>query len=518
MKRIENSETRRSIRNRFHGLHFDSSGFSFPRRFFEPAGRGDRLSSQRRRLLAAGPAGGDVLMLHSMSVWFSAVAAAAVLAAPSSAAEFYVAPGGSDANPGDKERPFASVQRAQEAAQPGDTVFLRGGTYRMTEAHISKKKDIWAYMTFLDKSGAPGKPIRYWAFPGERPVFDFSQVKPGLRVMGFYVTASWIHLKGIEATGLITSAVKMQSTGFDNQGDHNVYEACSVHDSQAIGFWIGRGKDNLILNCDAYRNAASNPGDERGGNVDGFGFHGGKSATGNVYRGCRAWFNSDDGFDAINSGASVTWEDCWAFYNGYGPNFESLADGNGFKAGGYGGTPAERVPNPVPRHVVRRCLAVRNKASGFYANHHIGGLDWLNNTGFRNGTDFNMLCRKPDNVTDVPGYGHVLKNNLSFRAAGGRGTSLSRIDFDACTLAANSFDPASPIPVSGGDFLGLDEADLVKPRRPDGALPDVPFLHLAPGSALIDRGVEVGFPFQGKAPDLGCFEAPAAESAKPKEE
>lgn len=446
--------------------------------------------------------------LRFLTACVLALGAAATLPA----AEFYVAVEGSDANPGDKEKPFATVQRAQEAVQPGDTVFLRGGTYKMTEAHIFKKKEIWAYMTFIDKSGAPGKPIRYWAFPGERPVFDYSQVKPGLRVMGFYVTASWVHLKGIEATGLVTSAVKMQSSGFDNQGDHNVYEACSVYDSQAIGFWIGRGKDNLVLTCDAYRNAASNPGDEKGGNVDGFGFHAGKAATGNVFRGCRAWFNSDDGFDAIGAGASVVWEDCWAFYNGYGPKFENLADGNGFKAGGYGSAAAERVPNPVPRHVVRRCLAVRNKASGFYANHHIGGLDFLNNTGCRNGADFNMLCRKPDNATDVPGYGHVLKNNLSFRGDATRGRSMASIDFAACTLAANSFDPDSPITVSASDFLGLDEADLVKPRKPDGSLPDVPFLHLAPGSSLIDRGVDVGFPFHGKAPDLGCFETPATEA------
>ena len=65
-------------------------------------------------------------------------------------------------------------------------------------------------------------------------------------------------------------------------------------------------------------------------------------------------------------------------------------DGNGFKAGGYGSTPADKLPDPIPRHTVRFCLAVRNKANGFYANHHPGGSDWLNNAGYRNGADFNM--------------------------------------------------------------------------------------------------------------------------------
>jgi hypothetical protein len=33
-------------------------------------------------------------------------------------------------------------------------------------------------------------------------------------------------------------------------------------------------------------------------------------------------------------------------------------------------------------------------------------------------------------------------------------------------------------------------------------------MHLAPGSDLINAGTEVGFPFNGSAPDLGCFESP----------
>ena len=48
-----------------------------------------------------------------------------------------------------------------------------------------------------------------------------------------------------------------------------------------------------------------------------------------VFRSCRAWFNSDDGFDCINSAEVLTIENCWAFYNGYTPDFTPLADGNG---------------------------------------------------------------------------------------------------------------------------------------------------------------------------------------------
>jgi hypothetical protein len=32
------------------------------------------------------------------------------------------------------------------------------------------------------------------------------------------------------------------------------------------------------------------------------------------------------------------------------------------------------------------------------------------------------------------------------------------------------------------------------------------FMHLAPGSDLLDKGINIGYPFNGVAPNLGCFE------------
>jgi hypothetical protein len=222
--------------------------------------------------------------------------------------------------------------------------------------------------------------------------------------------------------------------------------------------------------------------------------------VGNVFRGCRAWFNSDDGFDCITTSEPVLIENCWAFYNGYDAKFASLADGNGFKAGGYGTTPPERLPKIIPRHVIRGCLAVRNKASGFYANHQPGGNDWLNNTAYRNGTNFNLLNRIADNSKDVPGYAHRMKNNLGFKG----GKEVANLDEAAGDVSGNYFN--LPVKVAAQDFAGLDEADLLKPRQPNGDLPEVPFLHLVEGSDLIDRGVDVGLPYAGAAPDLGAFE------------
>ena len=419
-----------------------------------------------------------------------------------SAAEFYVAPQGDDANPGTVAAPFATLQRAQAAVAPGDTVFIRGGTYVMSEAQIARKERIFAYVTLLDQSGRPDKRIRYWAYPGERPVFDFSRVRPaGYRVHAFRVTGSWLHLQGLEVVGVqVTLTGHTQSICFDNQGSANVYERLSMHDGMAIGLWIGNGANNLVLNCDAYRNHDTVSGNKRGGNTDGFGYHGPKGSVNNVFRGCRAWFNSDDGFDFINSGEVAVAENCWAFYNGYSPVFESLADGNGFKAGGHAGTPVSRLPDPIPRHVVRGCVAVRNKANGFYANHHIGGVEFVHNTAWRNRTNFNLLGRARDNATDVPGYGHRLSNNLGFAGD----TEVAQLAAAACDAAGNYFN--LPITITAGDFASLDEAELVQPRQANGDLPDGPFLRLAAGSAAIDRGVDIGRPFAGKAPDLGAFE------------
>ena len=407
------------------------------------------------------------------------------------ATQFYVAPNGNDADPGTRDKPFASLQHAQETVFPGDTVWIRGGTYKLREDQIAKKERIWAYVHYLNKSGEEGKPIRYIAVDGERPIFDFSAVKPALRIDAFHIAGDWIHIKGLEVVGVqVVLKTHTQSIAFHNEASHNIFEQLVIHDGQSIGIYSVKGGHNLFLNCDAFNNHDYTSEDGKGGNVDGFGCHPTKGSIGNVFRGCRAWFNSDDGFDCINSHESVTFENCWAFYNGFSSKFERLADGNGFKAGGYGSTPADRCPNPPPRHVVQFCLAVRNRSSGFYSNHHLGGSDWFNNTAWKNGTNFNMLCRLPDNKTDIDGVGHKLRNNVAY----GSKTEITRMDAGKCDSLNNSFDLG--LKLEGKDFAGLDEADLIKPRQPNGDLPKVSLLHPSEGSQLKTKSKVV----------LGAFE------------
>lgn len=420
---------------------------------------------------------------------------------------YYVSPSGSDSNPGTMAAPFATVQAAQTAAVPGDLIYIRGGVYSVPSTQMAFTDGLYDCVFYLNKSGTAGAPITYRAYPGEIPIFDFSAIKPsGLRVTAFFVKGSYIYIKGIEIIGVqVTITTHTQSECFRNEGSNNIYEACKMHDGMANGFYLTKGGNNLILNCDAYNNWDNVSEDKLGGNVDGFGCHPykqGAGYTGNVFRGCRAWFNSDDGFDCINAFEAITFENCWAFNNGYSQSFQSLGNGNGFKIGGFGTSTTPSVPATIPSHTVRFCLAVGNKANGFYANHHLTGNTWYNNTAYKNADNYNMLNRSADYTTDVPGYSHIMKNNLGYK---GVYAELININQPLCTLS-NNYWQLSGITISDADFASLDQSLLTQGRHSDFTLPTNNFLRLVLGSDLIDQGVNLGFTYTGASPDLGCFE------------
>lgn len=71
----------------------------------------------------------------------------------------FVAPGGSDAHDGrSPDAPLATIQRAADLAEPGDTVYLRAGTYRESVRPA--------------RSGTREKAITYASYPGERAVIS----------------------------------------------------------------------------------------------------------------------------------------------------------------------------------------------------------------------------------------------------------------------------------------------------------------------------------------------------------
>jgi MYXO-CTERM domain-containing protein len=404
-------------------------------------------------------------------------------ALPAQAKDYFVAVQGDDSGAGSEAQPFATLARAQMAATAGDTVYIRGGIYKFTSGSD-------ANAVLFNKSGSSGKPISYVAYKDELPVLDFSGITTADRITGFRVTASWLVFKGLELKGVpqnITTA--HESWGIYNTGSSNVYERLNLHHHMGPGLFIGQGKDNLVLNCDSHHNYDPKSSSGDGTNADGFGAHMGKGGTGNVFRGCRAWWNSDDGFDLIHADEVVTIESSWAWRNGYMPDTTTAkSDGNGFKGGGYG-LPATDVPDPVPAHAIRFCLGFLNRSAGFYANHHPVAQHWENNTSFKNGTDFNML--------GLNGNVGILRNNLAYMGA--LTGNASGIDD-----TGNSWN--LPVMVGDADFQSVAVDGVDGPRKADGSLPDLPFMKLVAGSDLIDKGQPLGHPFVGAAPDLGAFE------------
>jgi hypothetical protein len=408
---------------------------------------------------------------------------AALWAGRAYAEDFYVAPDGDDGHAGTIDAPFATVEKGEDAASPGDTVYIRDGEYKFSGT------DRTVGVAFT-KSGTQGKPIHYFAYPGETPIFDLFEVMPQARVTGLDVHTNYIHVRGLEVRG-VRQLIVGDSWSVRIRGDHNIIERLNVHDGEAPGIFITSGASNLILNCDSHHNYDPL---EDGGNADGFGCH--SSGGDNVLRGCRAYENSDDGFDFINASGTCTVEDSWSFRNGFIPDTDTkIGNGAGFKSGGYGIPP--NPPKAVPRHVVRRNLAFANLI-GFYANYHTGGLDFFNNTAFDNPANYDM--RPAPNVPTM----HKLRNNI----AAGTGQKIVNFtgggndDFNSWTL---------PVDVSIDDFTSMDKPIGTMPRDADGNLPTT-LMRLVQGSDLIDRGEDVGLPFVGNAPDLGAYEFGAKET------
>lgn len=412
------------------------------------------------------------------------------------AKDYYVAANGCDRNDGSISKPFATLAKAyQTAGREGDAIYLRGGTYKITESQIMNNSDkLNARVFYFDKKAEQQHPLTISGYRHERVVFDLSAVKPrGKRVQVFYINGNCHHLKNFEVVGVqvtIKSHTQSENIRIDG-GNHNVVENVAMHDGMGLGVYISRGIGNTILNCDAYNldDRVSEGG--RNENTDGFGGHpASASSTGNKFVGCRAWNCGDDGFDLIGAFAPVAVQNCWAFNNGYKKNGTgSGGNGNGFKAGGYGMAEHPRVPSVIPRHIVSNCIAYDNKAHGFYSNHHLGGITFINNSAFNNAVNYSGLNRKSASVAaDVDGYGHVFCNNVSVSPRA-KGCDIVKADRQKCHIENNTFLNKKIKRVERSYFESLDPARLSAPRKADGSLPDITFLKPKAGTILDINGM-----------------------------
>lgn len=386
----------------------------------------------------------------------------------SEAKTYYVSKTGNNSNNGSISSPFLTIEKALQSISGGDLIYLREGVY-------------YPRKTFRTSfaSGTQSQRTRFFAYPGETAIIDgsrFSEFDPDENDNDmFRHSAAFWHFKDIEIRKAPSTAIEIYSS--NAQG--NIVENVKTYDNGNTGIAIYSGASNtLIKNCDSYRNFDPQ---NNGQDADGFAAKF-EVGTGNKFVGCRAWDNSDDGWDVWRSLNTVLLEQCWAYRNGYDIwNFGSAFEGNGdgFKFGQGKGP-----------HLVINCAAWNNDLRGFNSNNNESTLEIYNCTAWDNdflnfdlskGTgDFVIKnCLSHNGNINVPSYRNQEHNSWNLN-----------------------------VDVNDNDFISLS-SDIAEGARSSGYdLPSSGFLRLKEGSDLIDKGVVLNdVSHFGPAPDLGAFES-----------
>ena len=250
---------------------------------------------------------------------------------------------------GSKEDPM-SIYDAVKYVMPSQQIVLTEGTYKL-ESPLKIARGI---------NGTVDQMIYMVADPDAktRPVIDFQGLCTGMTIGGDY----W-YFKGFDVTGSADG-----QKGLQVSGSHNTLDQIETYHNGNTGLQISRlnvtdtyaewPSYNLILNCTSYGNA-----DKGYEDADGFAAKL-TVGDGNVFDGCIAHHNADDGWDLfakVQTGSigSVTIKNSIAYANGYLEDGTNAGNGNGFKMGG------DSMPGS---HVLENSIAFANKAKGIDSN------------------------------------------------------------------------------------------------------------------------------------------------------
>lgn len=303
----------------------------------------------------------------------------------------YASPDGSFKGTGTEASPY-DIYTAIGFLQPGQTLILKGGTYKLT-----KPIEI-----LYGDNGNASNMMTVQADKNAKVVLDCQKLSSAVILGGDY----W-HFKDIE----FTNSADNQKC-FHLGGSHNIVENCIFSNNGDLGLQISRVNGtlqpdfdtwpayNLILNCESYNNC-----DPSKINADGFGAKL-TVGEGNVFRGCKSHHNVDDGWDLytkVNTGAigAITLEDCESYRNGWRLNEDgtetpyNAGGNNGFKCGG---------ENVSVQHTLINCTAWGNGNNGITTNSN-PALKLVNVTAYNNeGCNIRLYSDKPDEYNyDVQG-------------------------------------------------------------------------------------------------------------------
>lgn len=164
---------------------------------------------------------------------------------PPTGNQYYVAPNGSASGDGSLENPWdlATALAQPPAVKPGDTVWLRGGTYRGT---------------FLSRlTGAAGQPIAVRQYPGERASLDGAGVSGSILL----VEGAWVTFRDFEVMSSRNDnpdgGQQTRPEGVTIRAPHASFVNMVVHDTgQGFGFWVA-AEDAEIYGCLIYYNGTS---------------------------------------------------------------------------------------------------------------------------------------------------------------------------------------------------------------------------------------------------------------------
>jgi hypothetical protein len=404
---------------------------------------------------------------------------------------FYVATDGSDSNPGTIGQPWRTWAHAfsSSSVTAGDTVYFRGGVYQTT---VTTGGGIG-----VTRGGNSSNWVYYWAYPGETPILDCSNVTPtGDKHYGIRSGTHYVHFKGLTLRNVweVRDDVFMQvyAWGADS---YQIFENCAVYNIGGVAFDAGFYQDDgyiRYINCDAY-NCVNPLAPYPGGKGTGFSHINVIDDLGTIYYiGCRAWKCSDQGWSMDD--ATIIIDSCWAFNNGFGGAYQ-YGDGHGFKLGWVD------LPSDSIRRIITNSISAYNSASGVSTNDN--GYDnavyahIYNNTFYHNSTG---IIVAPTDDTDAHELRRIYRNNIAYA-----NTMNALIITGALyTHDHNSWDGG--VTVSNNDFVSVDSTGLSGARQADGTLPVLNFLKLAATSDLINAGVDIGLDFEGAAPDMGAYE------------